>query len=258
MQHPIRRLTTACALLLGLLAVPATGPASAAPDFEVPFPCGQVWTGQTRTNHSPARAIDFNRPNDVNDPVASSAAGTVVTVRNLGNDSYGKYVVVDHGGGWRTYYAHLNSFSVSVGQHVSKGSRIGTVGSTGGSTGPHLHYEQRHNGTAVSARFDGNYAYYWGSRNYTSTNACGSAPASGTVNTSGSPLTIRSGPGTGYSSVGSMADGTRYGITCQTYGSWVTGTYGRSNVWNKVHGRSGYASDAYTYTGSDGLVAPLC
>lgn len=173
-----RRAAIVGALLLGGLVLVPIGAASAAPTFKVPFPCGQTWSGQTRTNHSPANAIDFNRTDDVNDPVVASAPGTVSVVRDLGGTSYGKYVVIDHGSGWATYYAHLNSFAVSVGQSVGYGTRIGTVGSTGGSTGPHLHYEQRSGGSAVKITFDGAQALYWGTKNYTSTNACGANPYS--------------------------------------------------------------------------------
>jgi hypothetical protein len=56
---------------------------------------------------------------------------------------YGNLVVLDHGNGWTTYYAHLNSISVGCGQTVGRGSGLGTVGTTGNSTGPHLHFEMR-------------------------------------------------------------------------------------------------------------------
>ncbi|HEX5594971.1 MAG TPA: M23 family metallopeptidase, partial [Micromonosporaceae bacterium] len=148
-------------------------PAAAAPTFKLPFRCGEVWSGQTRTNHSPANAIDFNRTGDDGMPVASSAPGTVSVVRDLGGTSYGKYVVVDHGGGYSTLYAHLKSWTVAVGDRLEYGTRIGYVGSTGGSTGPHLHYEQRLNGSAIKIRFDGAEALYWGTKNYTSSNECG-------------------------------------------------------------------------------------
>lgn len=230
--------------------------ASAAPAFQVPFPCGQTWTGQTRTDHSPANAIDFNRTDDLGDPVVASAAGKVVTVRDLGGTSYGKYVVVDHGNGWTTYYAHLNSFAVTVGEAVSTGERIGTVGSTGGSTGPHLHFEQRKDGVVQKIVFNGAQAYYWGSKSYTSKNACSGATYTGTVNTSGANLTVRSGPGTGYAAVGSVADGSTVKFTCQKKGESVTGTYGTSALWDYIG--TGYVSDAYIYTGSDGQIAPTC
>ncbi|TCP58011.1 SH3 domain-containing protein [Tumebacillus sp. BK434] len=244
-------------LIFGLLITFAPQEASAAPAFQLPFPCGQVWSGQTRSDHSPANAIDFNRTDDLGDPVVASAAGKVTTVKDLGSTSYGKYVVVDHGGGWTTYYAHLNAFSVSVGQSVTQGQKLGTVGSTGGSTGPHLHFEQRLNGTAQKIVFNGAQALYWGTKNYTSNNSCGGSYANGTVNTNGANVNVRSGPGTSYSIVGSVADGAQVRIYCQTYGTTVTGTYGTSNIWNRI-GTGQYISDTYVYTGSDGLVAPLC
>jgi hypothetical protein len=241
-------------LTAAAVVLPAAA-AAAAPSFDLPFPCGQVWSGQTRTDHSPPDAIDFNRANDFGDRVVASAAGTVVTVRNLGDTSYGRYVVVDHGGGWTTYYAHLRDQSVSVGQHVSRGTTLGHVGSTGNSTGPHLHYEQRSGGTTVKVRFDGVQALYWGTRSYTSHNACGGG-VTGTVHTSGPSLTVRSGPGTGFTAVGSVANGGTVTISCQTTGSRVTGTYGTSSIWDRV-GAGRYVSDAYVYTGFDGFVPGL-
>lgn len=251
MHRPTIRLAALAALALCAAA------AHAAPNFQVPFACNQTWSGQTRTNHSPQRSIDFNRTNDLGDPVVASAAGTVTVVRNLGSTSYGRYVVIDHGGGWTTYYAHLNSWSVSVGQRVAQGQRIGTVGSTGGSTGPHLHFEQRLNGSAVSIKFNGTTAYYWGTRNYTSRNGCGGGAASGTVRTNGANLNVRSGPSTTYGIVGSLANGASVSIQCQTRGQTVTGYYGTSNLWNRI-GAGRFIPDVYTYTGSDGRVAPAC
>jgi hypothetical protein len=104
-------------LLAAATLVPTT-PAMAAPTFKVPFPCGQSWSGQTRSDHSPAYAVDFNRTDDLGDPVVASAPGTVDRVTDLGGTSYGKYVRIDHGAGYTTYYAHLNGFNVSVGQSV--------------------------------------------------------------------------------------------------------------------------------------------
>jgi surface antigen len=81
--------------------------------------------------------------------------------------------------------------------------------------------------------------------------------ASGTVRTSGTSLSVRSGPGTGYAKVATLAKGTRVEISCQTTGTTVKGTYGTSNIWDKI-GSGRYVSDAYVYTGSDGRVAPTC
>ncbi|MBM0275703.1 M23 family metallopeptidase [Micromonospora tarensis] len=245
-------------LLVGGALVPAS-PALAAPTFKVPFPCGQSWSGQTRSDHSPANAVDFNRTDDLGDPVVASAPGTVDRVTDLGGTSYGKYVRINHGGGYSTYYAHLNGFNVSVGQTVGYGKVLGWVGSTGGSTGPHLHYEQRLNGNDIQVRFNGTLGLYWGTKSYTSDNGCSSGAGNATVDTSGTPLTVRSGPGTGYASVGTVADGTRVTIACQTSGTTVTGTYGTSSIWDRI-GSGRFISDAYVYTGYDGYIPgiPRC
>jgi hypothetical protein len=140
------------------------------PNFQLPFRCGQVWAGQTRTNHSPRLSVDFNRVNDLGDTVVAAAGGRVTRVANEGNTSYGRWIEIAHGNGHRTRYAHLSSQTVSVNQSVRRGQKIGTVGSTGGSSGPHLHYEQRRDGSAVRAVFNGRTALYFGTRNYTSRN----------------------------------------------------------------------------------------
>ncbi|HVM69292.1 MAG TPA: peptidoglycan DD-metalloendopeptidase family protein [Gaiellaceae bacterium] len=237
----------------------------AMPGFQLPFPCNQVWSGQTRTNHSPQNAIDFNRANDENDAVVAAASGTVSRVQNLGNQSYGRWIEINHGGGWATRYAHLSAQSVRVGQKVGRGQKIGNVGNTGGSSGAHLHYEVRRNGVAVRVSFNGAGAFYFGTRSYKSNNACGggspasggtSGGASGTVDTAGPALTIRSGPGTGYAAVGSVADGAKVTIRCQASGQKVRGKFGTSTLWDNIG--KGYVSDSYVHTGSDGRVAPSC
>ncbi|MGW6782519.1 MULTISPECIES: peptidoglycan DD-metalloendopeptidase family protein [unclassified Streptomyces] len=116
------------------------------PDFQMPFKCGETWQGASRAHHSPtANAIDWTQGGStVNSPVVASADGVVSKVKDLGGSSYGKYVVINHGSGWSTVYAHLNGFNVSSGATVKAGQQIGIVGSTGNSSGAHLHYEQRH------------------------------------------------------------------------------------------------------------------
>lgn len=78
-------------------------------------------------------------------PVYASRAGTVIAAV-WGSTGYGRYVVIDHGDGYTTVYGHCSSLAVSKGQTVSKGQHIANVGSTGNSTGPHLHFEVRYNG----------------------------------------------------------------------------------------------------------------
>ncbi|RCX20524.1 peptidase M23-like protein [Fontibacillus phaseoli] len=73
------------------------------------------------------------------DPVYAAGAGKVITTAKDG--SHGKYIVVEHPGGLESWYLHLSKISVSEGDTVTKGERIGSLGSTGRSTGPHLHFE---------------------------------------------------------------------------------------------------------------------
>lgn len=80
--------------------------------------------------------------------ISAAESGTVITASY--HWSYGNYVVVDHGNGLSTLYAHCSSLAVGAGQSVSKGQTIAYVGSTGNSTGPHLHFEVRINGSRVN------------------------------------------------------------------------------------------------------------
>lgn len=88
-------------------------------------------------------------------PIYAADSGVVVTAGY--HYSYGNYVIIDHGNGWRTLYGHMSALGCSVGQAVQRGQVIGYVGSTGYSTGNHCHFEMYQNGTLVSARnFFGN------------------------------------------------------------------------------------------------------
>ncbi len=90
--------------------------------------------------------IDFAAPTGAK--VTSTASGRVT--KASWNGGYGRMVEISHGNGLSTRYAHLSRISVSVGQRVKQGQVIGRVGSTGRSTGPHLHYETRVDGKAVN------------------------------------------------------------------------------------------------------------
>lgn len=83
--------------------------------------------------------------------VLAAAPGTVILSMDYGNYSYGECIVIDHGGGISSLYGHMTRGSrrVSVGDKVSAGQVIGLIGSTGVSTGPHLHFEVRKNGQVV-------------------------------------------------------------------------------------------------------------
>lgn len=94
------------------------------------------------TNHG---GMDIAAPTGT--PVYSARAGKVIVSQYSG--SYGNYIIVDHGEGYATLYAHLSARNVGVGTKVSAGQLIGKVGSTGRSTGPHLHLELRKNGEKI-------------------------------------------------------------------------------------------------------------
>ena len=126
---------------------------SSGADFEMPFLCGQSWTGTSRASHSPSYyTIDWNRPDDLGKPALASAPGVVTRAQSL-TGSYGRHVIVDHGHGYSTLYGHLNQIASTVGQVVDQGDLLGYVGTSGNSTGPHLHNEERLNGSYFAPYF---------------------------------------------------------------------------------------------------------
>ena len=96
---------------------------------------------------SPALHTGLDMRGDTGDPVRAPANGRVTVAGN--NGGYGKMVELNHGNGITTRYAHLHTIEVKVGDRVRIGQLIGRIGSTGRSTGPHLHYETRVNGEPV-------------------------------------------------------------------------------------------------------------
>ncbi len=118
-------------------SVRAVGDTSHAGSFTNPVPAGRLSQGLHGWN-----GVDIAAPSG--SPVYASAGGTVIVSRVGGwNGGYGNYIVIDHGDGSQTLYAHLSTDSVSVGQKVTKGQSIGAVGKTGKATGFHLHFEVR-------------------------------------------------------------------------------------------------------------------
>lgn len=90
--------------------------------------------------------VDMAAPNG--SPILAAASGTVVAATY--NSSMGNYIMINHGNGLYTIYMHASALYVSAGQTVTRGQKIGAVGSTGRSTGPHLHFSVRQNGSYVN------------------------------------------------------------------------------------------------------------
>jgi murein DD-endopeptidase MepM/ murein hydrolase activator NlpD len=98
--------------------------------------------------HVPAMHTGLDFRGEFGEPIHATAAGIVTSAGWSGG--YGKMVEIDHGNGLSTRYGHLSEVDVTVGQTVRIGQVVGRLGSTGRSTGPHLHYETRIDGEAVN------------------------------------------------------------------------------------------------------------
>jgi murein DD-endopeptidase MepM/ murein hydrolase activator NlpD len=162
------------ALLLLPGAVPPPPPPAATPEIfaaEAPAPSsdsatapapasvsGFIWPvygpiseyyGAPRGAGTYHTGLDIDQTYNYGGPVAAAAAGQVVLASSGYGYGYGNYVVIRHDNGYETLYAHLSAIYVSQGQYVSQGETIGAVGSSGYSTGPHLHFEVHVNGATV-------------------------------------------------------------------------------------------------------------
>ncbi|WP_155371694.1 peptidoglycan DD-metalloendopeptidase family protein [Catellatospora vulcania] len=152
-----RAFSGVCVALVAMLPFGA-GPARAAgpmPAFQLPFPCGETWRLATYSGHDDYD-IDMTWTGGGSNgrAILASAAGTVAFA-GWGSGG-GNYVIIDHGGGWRSTYMHMiEAPMVGSGQSVARGQQIGRVGSTGNSTGPHLHYEVTRDGGKTEAYFNG-------------------------------------------------------------------------------------------------------
>lgn len=127
----------------------AQGPQS--PAFQAPFGAQFIWpTSGSITQYFAWYHQGIDVANRSAPGIAAADAGTVVVAGWPDNYGYGNRVVVDHGNGYRSLYAHLSNIYVSVGDTVSRGQLIGQMGSTGRSTGTHLHLEIHFKGAALN------------------------------------------------------------------------------------------------------------
>jgi len=120
--------------------------------FANPVPGARITSGYGWRTHPILHVRKFHHGVDLaapsGSPIYAAGSGEVILSRYGGN-GYGRYIVIDHGGGVTTLYGHCSSLLVKVGDRVGKGTLIARVGSTGLSTGPHCHFEVRHGGSTV-------------------------------------------------------------------------------------------------------------
>lgn len=134
---------------------PSSSPSSPSAPTVVQRPVstsGMIWPIAGRVSqefHGGHAGMDIFAPEGT--PIYSALGGTVISA-GWNNGGYGNLVIVSHGNGFTTAYAHMSQVIASVGQEVGPGTLLGLEGSTGRSTGPHLHFETRVNGTAVNPR----------------------------------------------------------------------------------------------------------
>lgn len=115
--------------------------------FVKPTPTGYVGAGGYTFNPPVHNGVDYS--GSAGDPIYAVDSGVVV-YSGWSDFGYGNLIVIDHGNGWVSAYAHLNDVYVYCGQSVFQGATIGPMGSTGNSTGPHLHFELSINGGKVN------------------------------------------------------------------------------------------------------------
>ena len=120
--------------------------------FRIPISAKFRWTSPFGYRIDPISGVrSFHTGTDMacptGTPILAAMSGKVVKTGQT--RVYGNYVIIDHGNGYQTLYAHMSKIIASKGQWVSQGTRIGLVGSTGYSTGPHLHFTVYKNGKLV-------------------------------------------------------------------------------------------------------------
>jgi murein DD-endopeptidase MepM/ murein hydrolase activator NlpD len=154
----MRTLTAATTFGLALLAMSAlAGCAGSRPEAAATVPSGWPLPGDVGVvsssfgaprGRSTHQGVDFSAPRGTR--VLATADGVVTFAGRSGD--YGRMVVLDHGGGWETRYAHLHRIRVEEGDRVRRGRELGTVGHSGNAGGSHLHYEVRRGGVPIDPR----------------------------------------------------------------------------------------------------------
>lgn len=212
MRHRNRRIALLVAALLTAVAASfAPTLVSNADDFTAqavshksPFNCNKTFNANNWTGgHNPSNTIDWQNygSDTIGGETVRATAGGTAYFADRGSSSYGKWVKVVHSDGSSTIYAHLATMVQGAGtsKAVSQGTALGTVGSTGNSEAPHLHYEQRNaSGSVVTPVVEGISVPLGTKKAITSTNACSGG---------GNPYTPGEVCGSGYSQINQHALG---------------------------------------------------
>lgn len=231
-------------LCVGGRCQPPGGPA---PRFSAPYPCGERWTYD---HHSAEvrQALDFVRSDGVatNGSLQVASAPGVAT-RHVQAGGAGNYVVLDHGDGWSTYYFHLSDYLVAHGAWVDRGDPIGRTGSTGASSGPHIHYEQLKGGVGRVIHIEGvslaPYPSVYGVSHLVSENSCSTEGRHFT--TWGSDRTVHERPSTAAPIVARFAGATRVLVDCQISGEEVSTEGYVNRWWAHLPEHGGYVTNIY-------------
>lgn len=231
-------------LCVGGRCQPPGGPP---PRFSAPYPCGERWTYD---HHSAEvrQALDFVRSDGaVTDGSVQVASAPGVATRHVQAGGAGNYVVIDHGDGWVTYYFHLSEYLVAHGAWVNRGDPIGRTGSTGASSGPHIHYEQLRNGVGQVIHIEGAslapYPGVYGVRHLVSENSCSSEGRH--FSTWGSDRAVHQSPSTSSPVITRLAAPTRVLVDCQISGEEVSVEGFVNRWWAHLPEHGGYITNIY-------------
>ena len=238
--------------------------------MRLPFATSQSWTMSGGPHGSPVwDAIDLHGGDQV---VRAARAGTAYTMCR-------GWLRVVHDRGYATDYYHLWNNIWVDGAQVSAGARLGDTGTDvtcgGSATGRHVHFGLRQNGAAVPIAYHiiGKWVIMPGSAAYQGYALHGSTRVNvgralynygplgftqGIVDTNGGTvLNKRSGPGTGYAVVGTVADAATISVSCSQNGTSHTGRWGTSRLWNRLTDGT-WVSDAFVATGLNGPLNGWC
>lgn len=231
-------------LCVGGRCQPPGGPA---PRFSAPFPCGERWT---YSHHSAEvrLALDFVRSDGVatNGSLQVASAPGVATRHNQPGGA-GLYVVVEHGDGWKTYYFHLSEYIAADGAWVNRGDPIGRTGSTGASSGPHIHYEQLKGSAGQTIHIEGvslaPYPGTYNQRHLVSETSCSTEGRH--FMTWGNDRPVHQSPSTSSPVVTRLAGPTRVLVDCQINGEEVSAEGYTNRWWAHLPDHGGYITNIY-------------